>query len=427
MSDVDASNDPGAGGDPPTEPAPFLWGVTSSSVQVEGVHPAADWSRWEAKRIAPESADGNGFATNFHDDLALIATLGVTDVRLTIEWAAIEPVEGKLDSQAIDRVTDMLGHARSVGLRPWATLHHTTLPGWFSEDTSGFRDQRGREYHWLRQVDRCAELFSDYVVGWTPIDDPVGWAIRAFGLGSRPPGRRSDTDVGMRTLYEAIEGALIADHLAARHLRSGGAKLMAVRGVPTIFSAVDDDRSTQQANAAQRNVRWWAALLFDSWINMCASGELALPDGDVTHDLSWLEDFDIIGLAHDHPMAVDHLGKVRPYPATARRADTGFAPLPEELGVLLHRMAERIETPLAIAANGVATTDDQWRTELLEETLAIVASARPDGINIVGYFHDTAIDGYEWRAGFDTERGLIDRGRTIKRSGHLYTEHIAAN
>ena len=73
---------------------PFMWGVTSSSVQSEGVHPAADWSHWERDKTAPESSDGNGFATNFHDDLALIASLGVTDVRLTIEWARVEPVEG---------------------------------------------------------------------------------------------------------------------------------------------------------------------------------------------------------------------------------------------------------------------------------------------------------------------------------------------
>lgn len=399
-----------------------MWGVTSSSVQTEGVHPAADWSRWERDKAAPDSSDGNGFTTNFQDDLALIASLGVTDVRLTVEWARIEPTEGKVHNEALDRYADVVEHALAVGLKPWLTLHHTTLPGWFSEDANGFVDERGREYLWMRHVDRCAERFGDLAAGWTPIDDPVGWAIRGYGLASRPPGRRSDTELGMLGLYEAIEGALLADHLAARHLRSGGATTMAVRGTPTIFGAVDDRRSTREAEAAQQHVRWWAAVLFDSWINMCGNGEMVLPDRRPQHDIEWVNDFDIVGLGFDHPISIDSRGKMRPYPADAPRADSGFAPLPEELGVLLHRMSERLDAPLAVSANGVSTTNDEWRTELLEETINIVSDARGDGVNLVGYFHDTAIDGYEWRAGFETERGLISRDRTIKPSGNLYRD-----
>lgn len=405
-------------------PNEFRWGVTMSSVQTEGVHPAADWSRWERDKAAPTSSDGNGFATNFHDDLALIASLGVTDVRIGIEWARIEPVEGKVDSEALDRYADVVEHANSVGLRPWLTLHSTSLPGWFSEDSKGFVDDRGREYHWLRHVDRCAERFGDAAAGWTPIEDPVGWALRGYALGSRPPGRRNSNDVGMLNFYQAVEGALLADHLAARHLRSGGATTMAVRGTPTIFAAVDDERSELEARAAKTHVRWWAALLFDSWIRMCSDGELSLPDRVPQRDTQWVDDFDIVGLAFDHPISVDHTGGMRPYPPTAQRSDAGFAPLPEELGVLLQRIADRVESPLAVAANGVSTTNDDWRTELLDNTLDIVEGARSDGINLTGYFHDTAIDGYEWRAGFETQRGLIARDRTIKNSGHLYRERI---
>lgn len=409
-----------------TEPA-FMWGTTSSSVQVEGVHPAADWSRWERDKAVPESRDGNGFATNFHDDLALLAGLGLTDVRLTIEWARIEPVEGKIDTEALDRYRDVVEHAVQVGLRPWLTLHSTSLPGWFSEDTTGFRDERGREYYWLRHVDRCAERFADLAAGWVPIDDPVGWALRGYGMASRPPGKRSSSELGLLGLYEAIEGALLADHMAARHLRAGGATTMAVRGVPTIFKAVDDERSELEAQAAEKHVRWWAAALFDSWISMAVHGELSLPDRRSQRDLEWVEDFDLVGLAFDHPIAVDPKGKVRAYPTGAATSDAGFAPLPEELGVLLQRMAERIDRPLVVAANGVSTRNDDWRAELLEETLQIVAGAKADGIDVRGYFHDTGIDGYEWRSGFETERGLISRGRNLKASAELLRDHIAGS
>jgi len=96
-------------------------------------------------------------------------------------------------------------------------------------------------------------------------------------------------------------------------------------------------------------------------------------------------------------------------------------PLPEELGVVLERVAERLPNrSLIVAGNGVATKDDDWRGELLRDTVDVLTDAHRGGIPVVGYFHDTGIDGYEWRAGFETQRGLIDRARTIKPSGEFF-------
>jgi len=45
----------------------------------------------------PPSGDGNGFARRFADDFALYAQHGLTHHRLSIEWARIEPEEGRRD------------------------------------------------------------------------------------------------------------------------------------------------------------------------------------------------------------------------------------------------------------------------------------------------------------------------------------------
>ena len=50
-----------------------------------------------------------------------------------------------------------------------------------------------------------------------------------------------------------------------------------------------------------------------------------------------------------------------------------------------------------------------------------------DGVPLVAHFHDTGIDGYEWRAGFETERGLIGRDRVVKESGLLLTERLGGS
>ncbi len=140
-----------------------MWGVTMSSMQTEGVHPSADWSRWERDKTAPDSSDGNGFATNFHDDLSLIASIGVTDVRLGIEWARIEPVEGKIDSEALDRYGDMVAHARSVGVRPWLTLHSTSLQAQHSLCTGMYKNMNTP----------CFQLRSGLVDSAAPVDTSI--------------------------------------------------------------------------------------------------------------------------------------------------------------------------------------------------------------------------------------------------------------
>ncbi|NNE72467.1 MAG: glycoside hydrolase family 1 protein, partial [Acidimicrobiales bacterium] len=173
----------------------FRWGVGSSALGGEGVAPAADWARWEELGKAERSADGNGFATNYADDFIAFAELGLTEVRVTVEWARIEPRPGEVSGDAVDHYQAVFRAADDAGLRPWATLAHTTLPGWFHDDQQGFRDGRGITYHWARHVDRVAEALDGLAAGWTPIEDPIGMAMRGYLLASRPPGRRDPQEV----------------------------------------------------------------------------------------------------------------------------------------------------------------------------------------------------------------------------------------
>ena len=383
-----------------------MWfGCVQSSLQAEGVAPAADWSAWERDRLVPSSSDGSGFALDYRDELALLADHGLRHLRIGLEWARIEPEPDRIDSNAIDQYLDILRAGNELGIEMWATLHHQTLPGWFSEDGHGFAEP----YHWLRQVDRCAELFGGLISGWVPIDDPIGWAIRSRLLGSRPPGRRDEEQT-----LDAIRDALAASFGAWELLRAGDAPVMAVFNVPTIFPA--DPRSGPKA-------RWFQQLFWDSWIGLLGEGELVLPDHTYLRHEEQIEAYDLIGLRFDAPIAIDHEGRLSPYPHDARRDDTGLAPWPEELGRMLHQIAERLpERSLVVAGNGIATEDDDWRDEVLKESLRQVHLAAADGIDIRGYEYDTTVDAYEGRMGFAAKRGLFTRDRTPKPSIEAFKE-----
>lgn len=384
-------------------PEGFLWGTTSSSVGSEGVAPTADWSAWEREGRAPRSADGNGWATNAADDALALASLGANAVRITIEWARLEPRPGQVDTGRVAHEREVLRACRAAGLEPWLTLQHGSLPGWFLDDEGGFKDDRARGYFWPRHVDRCAEWFEDLAAGWVPVEDPIGWATRGYLLGTRPPGRRNPDQA-----REAIIGALDANHLAWKLLRGGPAPVMAVLGLTSVRAASAEARA---------ETRHWDTVLWDIFLRARREGRLDVPGGPSLERPDMAGAFDRIGVAYRPPLLVADDGTLGPYPATARTDATGFAPNTEELGDVLRRLAELApNTPLVVASDGVATTQDDWREELLRGTVAEMRRAIADGVPLVGYFHDTGIDGYEWALGFEAPRGLIARTRTPKPS-----------
>ena len=373
-------------------------------MSAEGVAPTADWSEWEREKLAPPSGDGFGLHRDHADDVGQFAALGCTDWRVTIEWARVEPAEGKLDNDALDRYRDILSAARRAGLRNWLTLHHTSLPGWYLDDEGGHRDATARGRFWARHVDRVAEALDEFADGFVPIDDPIGWALRGYGLGSRPPGRTA-----ARTMREAAVGAVLATHDAVRLLSSGHQPVMtAWRADPVHALAEEDGRVPHEARkAAQR----WDEFLWGSWLRAHATGTLEI-DGRAAKDVpAFVTGVDYVGIVHDHPIGVGPRGEFAPWPASGRTDASGFVPEPGELAEAIHRTAEALpDHRIVVAGHGIPTTDDAWHDHQLGRSLEVVRDAAAEGL--AGYFHDAGVDGYEWAKGFDAPRGLLRRDRT---------------
>jgi beta-glucosidase len=369
-------------------PDGFWWGTGASSTQCEGAAPASDWARWEAMGRAPESGDGNGFATRYGEDFRLLAEHGLTHHRLSIEWARIEPSEGQRDADAVEHYVEVLRAARAAGISPWVTLHHFTLPGWFADDRGGFLDDRSGRYFWSRHVDFCAEAFGDLVFGWKPVNEPVFYALSGFLTGQFPPGR-SDAD-DYRTVRRAIH---VANADAARLLRGSGAPVATIHGLVPIFPS---DGSPEAKRAAARA----ESAIWESW----SEPEL-------------LEPFDLLGFSYYSATAVGPDGRWAPYPPSARVGPMGYAPWSEGLGHVLNRLANDFPgKPLLVCEHGVGTTDDTWRVDVLRDSLAEVERAVDGGIDVRGFFHWTAVDNYEWLHGYTVPFGLFDRERNARES-----------
>jgi beta-glucosidase len=384
-------------------PTGFFWGTGASSTQTDGAAPASDWWDWERAGHAPVSDQGNGFATRYAGDFRALADLGLTQHRLSIEWARLEPEEGQRDPGAIAHARDVLRAALDNNITPWVCLHHFTLPRWFAA-RGGFLVEANRTTYWRRHVEFMAETFGDLVGGWKPVNETNYYAGAAYGGGGWPPGR---VDRDERAL--AAEQIQLATAEAAVLLRQTGAPVASVFGLSGEV-ALDDDEATAKTVRSLRAVNW------DAGIGLCRDGVLRVPGRPPVERPDLVGCYDLFGFSYYATMGVAH-GQVVRYPADAPVSPLGYGIWAGGLGLVLDRLHEELPgTPLLVDEYGIGTADDTERVAYLEDGLRVVHDALGRGIDVRGFFHWTAVDNYEWLHGYDVQFGLIDRDRRVRPS-----------
>jgi beta-glucosidase len=400
-------------------PDDFWWGTAASSTQTEGAAPRSDWYRWEREGRAPLSGEGNGFATRYADDFALLAEHALTHHRLSLEWARLEPSPGQHDPGAVEHYRDVLRTAKDAGIRIWCCLHHFTLPGWFSDDEGGFVDERARQYYWARHVDWVGETFGDLVFGWKPINEPIFYALMGYLIGTIPPGHASVTEFDA-----ALEAIHLASIDAARLLHSGGQPVATIDGLMPIHpvTRTRDPNEREQANemAEQFRARLWCG------VRAMRDGILAVPGRKPIEVPEATTSFDFAGFSYYAALGLHADGSSTTYPADAEVGPMGYAPWPEGLGVVLRELAEELPgRRILVDECGLGTSrdpetgrdrGDDKRVTYLSECISHVERAIDDGIDVAGFFHWTAVDNYEWLHGYDVLFGLFDRDRNAKSS-----------
>jgi beta-glucosidase len=386
-------------------PDGFMWGTGASSTQCEGAATSSDWWDWERAGRAPSSGDGNGFGTRYAEDFALLADLGLTHHRLSIEWARIEPEPGVHDARAVEHYRQVLTAARAAGITPWVTLRHFTLPRWFAED-GGFTVAANRTGAWARHVDFMAETFGDLVGGWKPVNETNLYALLHYGGFGLPPGHDDLDEVAL--VDEQIQ---LANAEAAVRLRRTGVPVASVFGLAATV-ALDDDPATASFVEFLDDGLWHPGLgLFRDGV-LRSRGREPIERPDLAGA------FDLIGFSYYMTLGVQ-AGALVTYPPQARISSIGYGVHPDGVGLVLDRLhAELPGTPLLVAEFGIGTSDDTERAGYLTRGLEVVQERLVGGVDVAGFFHWTGIDNYEWLHGFEPDAafGIIDADRNLKPS-----------
>ena len=102
-------------------PKDFIWGVSISAHQTEGNNTNSDWWKWETykkrKFINEKSGVACDFYNRYSEDLELCRKANMAAIRLSVEWARIEPRQGTFDTKAIDHYKKVLQKVKEKGLK----------------------------------------------------------------------------------------------------------------------------------------------------------------------------------------------------------------------------------------------------------------------------------------------------------------------
>lgn len=394
-------------------PPNFLWGCSDSALQTEGIITCSgrtienSWTEYE--KTKPDF-DCVGHAcerwTRYKEDFKLLKQIGMNAYRFSIEWAKIEPQEGCFDHEAMQHYIDVIDELRSLGIEPFVTLFHHSCPVWFF-NKGGFEnaDNIKSFVNYARYV--FLHLHNK-VRKWIIFNEPVAYAFEGYFRGAYPPAKKSLTLAGKVVLNE-----LNAHVAAAKEFRKINPNVKI--GIADMCHPLDS--YTKWNPFVKVVTKTFSSLINETTIRFFKNGKFRwLPPwirGDNPDAPGSLDFFGINYYTHTtvrqiHPFKMKAC--VRPDEQIvdkSQRSERTKVMYPEGLYRSIVR-ASKLDLPIYITENGVATENAELRDEYIRKHLYVVSRAIAEGYNVQGYLFWTLIDCFSWNKGYSNKHGIFE-------------------
>jgi len=412
-----------------TFPPDFLWGTATAAYQVEGGNTNSDWWAWEQAGHIRGGVDGPNRSTvccdwwaNAERDLDLAAELGTHAHRLSLEWSRIEPQPSVFDEDALARYREIIQHCRAVGLEPMVTLHHFSNPLWLVEK-GDFNNDIVIDY-FRRYAAKVVDVLGDLVPKWVTINEPMTYAVLRYLTGDFPHTRK-----GFGAFNEGLVN-LLRCHAAAYHA-------IKERYPDAMVSTADNMQVFEAPADGTALDRWWARrvarLYNDAWPAALHSG--------VWHGLVGRKRIKHLAGTADFSGINYYTRFYVRFPPRAGFIEREWGPgavlSDENYGEVypygLYRMIQsvlRYGKPIYITENGLPDAADRLRPGFLLDHLRQLWHAISFCYPVMGYYHWSLVDNFEWERGWTQRFGLIalnqeTQARVWRPSAHLYREICA--
>ncbi len=403
----------------------FLLGSSTSAHQVEGNNLFSDY--WAMERMQyTDFAEKSGAAVDHYhrygEDIALMKKAGLNAYRFSIEWARVEPEEGRFDEGEIAHYRDVLRCCAENGIEPVVTLHHFTSPKWLIEK-GGWEDPAVVGY-FARYAKKIAESLGEFL-GYVCTINEANMGIQVSAIAARYRAQMMAKAAAAQSLEGAAQVGMNFNTMM-ENMKKKAEENARVFGTPTpqVFVSArtpEGDALVMQAHVAAREAikavcpqaKVGVTLSLHD-IQPTADGEARAAkewDEEFAHYLPYLQGDDFFGLQNYTRSVIGRDGLI-PADESMRRTQMDYEFYPEALGHVIRRVYRESGLPILVTENGIATAKDEERVEFIDKALAGVRECRAEGIPVLGYLHWSFCDNFEWQKGFSMTFGLVAVDRT---------------
>jgi beta-glucosidase len=427
-------------------PADFVWGVATSSFQIEGAgredgKGASIWDEFcRLPNTIADKSNGDVACDHYHrwaSDLDLIANLGVDAYRFSVSWPRVRPAgSGSWNEQGLAFYERLVDGLLERGIKPYLTLNHWDLPaklqaegGWANRETV---------HRFVEYASHIERRMGDRVTAITTHNEP--WVMERLGheTGEFAPGIKN------RAIAMQVSHHLLLSHgLALQALRAQGcaSKLGIVLNlspvVPATHAQADKDLAILKDG---RLVRWYMDPLFNKGyptdvLDFLGTDAPRIQEGDM-RDIATPMDF--LGVNYYSRKVASASGEWNVHSGGLSFTDMGWEIYPEGLTELLVRLNRDYDLPpIYLTENGAAFKDeliegrihDSQRTDFIARHIAAVVDAMIQDVRIQGYMVWSLLDNFEWASGYAKRFGIIHvdyatQQRTLKDSALWYRDFM---
>lgn len=399
-------------------PDGFYWGAATASYQVEGNIFNTDWSKAASEGRVPPAHRSSDHYNRYKEDFEIAKSLSHNAHRFSLEWARIEPEEGKFDLKEIAHYRDVLNELNKLGLRPYVTIWHFTLPLWFSEK-GGF-ERRDAHKIFKRYAEFVAKELGDLTTGMSTMNEPIVFASNGWLRGTWPPFKRFSltdkvniTNSGkqydprpIKRLTHLFTYMRVVKNLAKAH-KAAQKAIKKVRPDMDVSVITHIILFHADAKLLNRIIAWFAN---HHWTYAFMNRVHAYCDS--------------IGLNY-------YIHKKFGDAVQYEKTDMDWDIYPEGLYDSL-MMLTRYKKPLFVSEAGIADKNDVHRAAYIKKQVAAMWQAIHDGADVKGHMYWSLLDNYEWALGYEKCFGLVEINyetleRKVRPSAYVYKKIIETN
>lgn len=432
-------------------PDDFFFGAAMSGPQTEGAWRQGGklenlWDTWSNENLGEfynrvGSYAGNDFMAHYKEDLKLMADLGLSTYRTSIQWSRLLDVDGRLNPEGAAWYHELFRASREAGLECFVNLYHFDMPTYLFR--RGGWESREVVEAYAKYADLAFREFGQEIRYWFTFNEPTV-----------EPEQRYQEGVWYPKLHDFARARTVQYHITLAHAlgveafrraqAQGAVRTDAKIGLINAFTPTytKENPSDGDLEAVRMisgiNNRWWLDLITagnlpqDVTDTLAAQG-VALPVRPGDKEILAAGKVDWLGCNYYHPTRVQapkqttdayglpHFADPYVWPEARMNKSRGWEIYPEGLydfGIDIRDTYPGLEWFVSESGIGImdehthrgddGRIEDPYRVEFVRDHLIALSRVIAEGSPCRGYHYWGLIDNWSWANAFKNRYGFIE-------------------